>query len=278
MESPSGQCVALCLLGYGSVITLGLYKSRNRSRVISIPLTCSKDFECAAEYFSRNTSRFTSDLQLELYALYKQATIGDASEDLTCGISLLDPKRRIMNEAWISKRGLEHETAEREYLRIVDSRCPFWREGACSEPSSAEERPGWAVGSVPVDVIGNTDRDESIIGQVCELAAEGNLNAVRDVVDKAPNILQQSDVDGMTCLHWASDRGHDDLVAFLLDKNSNPNASDLFGNTPLHSAAMAGQTPVLRRLLDAKADIGAINQDGDSAASIIKSEFPRLLL
>jgi ankyrin repeat protein len=82
----------------------------------------------------------------------------------------------------------------------------------------------------------------------------------------------------MSCLHWASDRGHGELVHFLLAKGGDPNAVDNCGNTPLHIAAMAGQKDVVRSLLDAKADVAICNNDGESAASIIKIEFPKLIL
>jgi acyl-CoA-binding protein len=277
--APSRECLAVGIIGYTAVIALGLVK-RRMQRMDSSRILGSHLFEAAATFFGNNTTRFTTDLQLKLYALFKQVTLGDAPEDVRQGLCSFDPRRRAMDEAWISKRGLDQETAEREYIRIIESRCPKWRTGGCSDTTESEQQlTGWAVGSVPLDVIGDAGtKDESLIGQLCELVAEGNLNAVKEVIDQESAVVTIKDRDGMTCLHWASDRGHEEIVELLIEKRSNPNEPDHCGNTPLHIAAMSGQKEVVRLLLDAKADVGRVNQDGESAACIIKAEFPRLLL
>jgi acyl-CoA-binding protein len=240
----------------------------------------SVSFEAASAYFGANTNRFTSAEQLELYGLFKQVTDGDAPA-ATEGSWSLDPRRRATNEAWKSRRGMSTEAAAEAYVEVIEKKCPLWRSGKSDEASSyAEEgeKSGWAVGSLPVDVIGTDDRDESQIGRLCLAVAEGENEHVTSFIESEPGMVVMQDKDGMTCLHWACDRGNEELVALLLAKKSDPNIQDHCGNTPLHIAAMAGQKHVLRLLLDANADVSISNKDGESAACVIKSEFPKFFI
>ena len=53
----------------------------------------------------------------------------------------------------------------------------------------------------------------------------------------------------MTPLHSASERGHEKIVSFLLEKGANPNLRTILGNTALHFAAEKGHLCVLETLL-----------------------------
>ena len=264
--------------GFSSVTCYGLIKrgiARRQRKPRSIG---SDEFEAAASYFGKNPDRFTADVQLELYSLFKQSTEGDAPLNIMEGTTFLDAKRRAMNEAWILKRGMSRVVAQEAYLSLIESRCPKWKSGGCVEREVDGDRSGWAVGSVPVNALGTGDSDASVIGQLCELAAEGDLIGIEEVVGKDPSLVLSSDKDGMTCLHWASDRGHSEMVRFLVEKGSAVNAQDHCGNTALHIAVMAGQKEVVRLLLDAKADITLMNAEGETSAALIKTEFPKLIL
>ena len=228
------------------------------------------DFERGAEFYARHPQYFTADVQLELYALFKQATVGDAVFD--------HAKRGIMWEAWKSKCGMSSEQASRRYVGILDQHCPKWRGGGLKCVGHGESE-GWAISSVPMEVIGaNLPLDESVGGQLCAFAAEGKLDALADVLDKNRDLVNVLDVDGMTPLHWAADRGHTEMVRFLLRRGADCNALDHCLNSPLHIAGMAGQKEVVRLLIDARADLTLVNAEGDSARSILKSEFPKLVL
>lgn len=58
-----------------------------------------------------------NDVLLSLYALYKQATQGDASGKKP---GMLDFVAKAKFEAWESKKGLSKEQAMAEYVKIVD--------------------------------------------------------------------------------------------------------------------------------------------------------------
>lgn len=57
------------------------------------------------------------DELLELYALYKQATAGDATGERP---GMLDFKGRAKYDAWVSRRGLSKEDAMGAYGAVVE--------------------------------------------------------------------------------------------------------------------------------------------------------------
>ena len=274
------RLLLLTSAGIAGIVSLHALK-REPVSIIQKRIDGSDDFRAAAEYFGKNAGKFSPDMQLKLYGLFKQVTCGDAATDVNQGLGLLDAKRRLMNDAWTSQRGIERRDAELEYIRIIDQTCPGWRtagESRDDDPCEPSEPSGWAVGSIPRDLIGNHDTDDSMIGQLCELVVDGNLQAVSDVISKDPSFVNKQDKDGMTCLHWASDRGHNEMVELLLGRKSDPNIQDSLGNTPLHMAAEAHQQDIVRLLLILGADVSIKNHDGETAESIIKSEFPDITL
>lgn len=58
----------------------------------------------------------TDDL-LELYALYKQATIGDATGSRP---GMMDFKGRAKFDAWTKRKGASKDEAMRAYIALVD--------------------------------------------------------------------------------------------------------------------------------------------------------------
>uniref|UniRef100_A0A3Q2PWR2 Myotrophin n=1 Tax=Fundulus heteroclitus TaxID=8078 RepID=A0A3Q2PWR2_FUNHE len=67
--------------------------------------------------------------------------------------------------------------------------------------------------------------------------------------------LQADDVDrtldtGRKPLHYAADFGQGDVVAYLISKGANVNATDKHGITPLISACYEGHLPCVKMLLE----------------------------
>ncbi|HTL36385.1 MAG TPA: acyl-CoA-binding protein [Kofleriaceae bacterium] len=58
-----------------------------------------------------------NDTMLELYALYKQATAGDASGDRP---GMMDLRGRAKYDAWAKKKGLSKDAAMTAYCALVD--------------------------------------------------------------------------------------------------------------------------------------------------------------
>ncbi len=69
----------------------------------------------------------------------------------------------------------------------------------------------------------------------------------------------------MTALHWAAELGNQDMAALLLAAGANPLSETRIGRyTPMHVAAKGGHAAVIRRLVDAKADVNALTTTGAS--------------
>ena len=267
------------ILGFSAIIAYSLVK-----RAIQ---RASSSFAAACEYFSKHSEQVSSSAQLSLYALFKQATAGD------CILSELGNGRRaIMLEAWKSKRGMTSTAAQTEYISILDSDCPQWRTGAdefTRKPEDIEDDAServkyrgistWAAGSVPTDLIGS-DRpaDDSIAGQFCLLASEGDLGGIQQMLDSNASLINAKDSDGMSCLHWAADRGRIDVASFLLSCGADIDVQDDGGNTPLHLAAISGQQELIGVLLESGADVDIKNEDGESGSDCLSLEFPGLVI
>lgn len=57
-----------------------------------------------------------NDTMLELYALYKQATAGDASGDRP---GMLDVRGRAKYDAWARRKGMTKDAAMQAYIELV---------------------------------------------------------------------------------------------------------------------------------------------------------------
>lgn len=57
-----------------------------------------------------------NDVMLEMYALFKQATIGDATGDRP---GMLDLRGRAKYDAWAKKKGLTKDAAMEHYIAVV---------------------------------------------------------------------------------------------------------------------------------------------------------------
>ena len=63
-----------------------------------------------------------------------------------------------------------------------------------------------------------------------------------------------------TLLHQAAQRGHIEVVKYLVGQKADVNALDDVRNTPLHRAARFGKTDIVRYLLSKKANPEPLNE------------------
>ncbi|KAJ2785422.1 hypothetical protein H4R18_000505 [Coemansia javaensis] len=78
-----------------------------------------------------------------------------------------------------------------------------------------------------------------------EMAALGNLKAVRAYVHGGVNVNSQNGMNGWTALHWAAARGHADVAAFLIRAGADPGMANGKGQVPLDVC----RSPEVRALL-----------------------------
>jgi diazepam-binding inhibitor (GABA receptor modulator, acyl-CoA-binding protein) len=62
-----------------------------------------------------------TDALLDLYALYKQATVGDVTGDRP---GMLDLRGRAKHDAWTKRRGMTKPGAMQAYIELVDRLAP----------------------------------------------------------------------------------------------------------------------------------------------------------
>ncbi|GLC46052.1 hypothetical protein PLESTM_001819900 [Pleodorina starrii] len=76
-----------------------------------------EDFEAAAlDATASLPDNVSNDDKLEMYALYKQASIGDCN---TAQPGIFDPKGRAKWSAWNAKKGTSQEEAMQKYIELV---------------------------------------------------------------------------------------------------------------------------------------------------------------
>ena len=78
------------------------------------------DFTAAQARVKTLTSRPGNDDLLELYALYKQGTVGDNTGKRP---GMLDPVGRAKHDAWDKKKGKSKDEAMTAYVAVVARLC-----------------------------------------------------------------------------------------------------------------------------------------------------------
>ncbi|GAB3661450.1 acyl-CoA-binding protein [Hymenobacter agri] len=80
-------------------------------------MTTQAEFEAASQRAQQLPSKPSNTVLLQLYALYKQATDGDATGDRPGGF---DFKAIAKYDAWNGLRGTSKEAARQQYVELVN--------------------------------------------------------------------------------------------------------------------------------------------------------------
>jgi uncharacterized protein len=117
---------------------------------------------------------------------------------------------------------------------------------------------------------------------------EGNVEAVKVLLDHGAEVNAKENFRGQTALMWAAAEGHTDIVSMLATHGAELNVRSYDrdtslpkmaagtpaapiargGLTALLFAARQGQIDAAKALLDAKADINAVDSDGNNALTL----------
>lgn len=76
----------------------------------------SAEFVKAAEDVKNLKAKPTDNEMLELYGLYKQATVGDVN---TARPGMFDMTGKAKWDAWDKRKGLSKEDAEKQYITVA---------------------------------------------------------------------------------------------------------------------------------------------------------------
>ncbi len=101
-----------------------------------------------------------------------------------------------------------------------------------------------------------------------QAAAKGDVDALQQQIDSVDDI-NMTDEYGHTALISAILANNEDCVALLLNSGADfEKPCDFTKWTPVHNAAVTGNVRILNKLIEAGADIHAIDKDGASALSL----------
>jgi acyl-CoA-binding protein len=79
-------------------------------------MSLKDDFATAQDRVQDLAKRPSNDQLLELYALFKQATVGDVEGSRP---GMLDVKGRAKYDAWAKRKGLKKNEAMKKYVALV---------------------------------------------------------------------------------------------------------------------------------------------------------------
>ncbi len=85
--------------------------------VASSPMALTDDFAAAQVRVKQLTKAPDASELLELYALFKQGTLGDAKGERP---GMLDFKGRAKYDSWASKSGTSKDSAMQSYVALVE--------------------------------------------------------------------------------------------------------------------------------------------------------------
>lgn len=100
---------------------------------------------------------------------------------------------------------------------------------------------------------------------IIKAAKLGDVATLESLLAGDASLLNARDSDGSTPLHCATWKGHQQVVAALLEAGADVNAVNQnghWGTTPLHAAAHANQAAIAKMLLDHGADTKAKDMEG----------------
>ncbi|KAN0092689.1 Ankyrin repeat-containing domain protein [Tylopilus felleus] len=114
-------------------------------------------------------------------------------------------------------------------------------------------------------------------------AAQNNqLSLLQALLTENPKLINEADVDGRTPLHWAASAGATEVVRYLIDQGADVTKVDGGGWAALHIAVSAGHQEVVQELIGAAADVNQKNDKGITslhyAASKSRIEIGRYLI
>jgi len=105
-------------------------------------------------------------------------------------------------------------------------------------------------------------------GQIHEAAKRGDIQAVRELVQKGVKINEDLDEYGATALHWSAVKGHKDIAEFLIGKGAIVDQKNRDGDTPLHLAVAFGHKDLAQLLLLKAAKIDERRKEGTTPLHI----------
>merc|ERR1711892_1586736 len=97
---------------------MGILSSDLFQDLLDVIMGLEEDFQVAVDEVSNKINKNMSNDELkEVYALYKQATVGDIN---TSRPGMLDLKGKAKWDAWNTKKGTSQDEAKQKYIELAN--------------------------------------------------------------------------------------------------------------------------------------------------------------
>ncbi|CAE6474157.1 unnamed protein product [Rhizoctonia solani] len=218
--------------------------------------TGSEAFQSAVSYINKlpASTNVSTTTQLQLYAAYKCVTVG--IKPTSSRPMFFDMTGRAKWDAWNDfGKTIENEpdplhAAEEHYLDQAHNL--GWSESydasAVSDAPSDTQKEGGGGGGMWVSVSVPVAPDASAEDSVHGYAVSGDLDKLRELLAKQPELVNSRDEFEYTPLHLATDRGHLEVVRLLLNKGADIYLKDQDGDTSLEIATAAKHQAIVELL------------------------------
>eukprot|EP00471_Norrisiella_sphaerica_P000875 CAMPEP_0184490398 /NCGR_PEP_ID=MMETSP0113_2-20130426/17807_1 /TAXON_ID=91329 /ORGANISM="Norrisiella sphaerica, Strain BC52" /LENGTH=360 /DNA_ID=CAMNT_0026874267 /DNA_START=89 /DNA_END=1171 /DNA_ORIENTATION=- len=230
-----------------------------------------------ASQLVRGMSGLTTEQQLRLYALFKQANEGPNTREKP---GMWDVAKSAKWNAWKDLGAMSKTEAKRTYVQVVTRFAAEKQLSGTGKETKGEAKQDPPTGGQDMGSFGKSQStildDSPIVSEkeknILHYACENKINEIKSLLESKVNVdytaekvTSDGQVLGQTALHLASDYGHEDLAKLLVEKKANVNLQDDDGYTPLHYAIVCERTPLIRLLVQSGADVNIENEDGKSA-------------
>jgi ankyrin repeat protein len=101
--------------------------------------------------------------------------------------------------------------------------------------------------------------------EIIKAAKKGDVALAVALLKADPSLARTAEADGTTPLHCAAWKGHVEVAELLLDAGAEVNALNQdahYGGTPLHAAAHGNQKPVVELLIRRGAALDVVSCNG----------------
>ncbi|BFU20051.1 Ras GTPase activating protein, putative [Entamoeba histolytica HM-1:IMSS-B] len=118
-------------------------------------------------------------------------------------------------------------------------------------------------------------KEDIAINQLFNEAKQGSVTEVQTIIKKYPEIIDCTDVDMMTPLHYACVFKNIPVALFLYNKGSSLYLQDAMGFSALHYACQANLIDLLNLIKESNfVDVGMTNEEGNSCLHyLVQHEF-----
>lgn len=222
-------------------------------------------FQDAAAHLPQIMGKLDGHELLYLYARYKQATVGPCNSSKP---GIFDFQSRKKWNAWNDLADMSKSQAKTEYIVKIRECDPDWDYKTGSKANVA----GRSMSRPLHDATNDEDSGENVLFEICK---NGELQKLKECVNNDYTIC---DIEGRSLLHWACDRGHYDVVRYLIENNCNVNAQDMDQLTPLHYASLCGYKNIVEILLENGGDVSIEDEGGDTPIDCAESSEIREML